>query len=141
MTSDELGRSYLTKAEVRLGVLEYLMEREAWSDVIRVAQELVELSLKGMLRMVGVDPPKWHDVGPVLLEQQQLLPGALRVEVDRMAAISRWLRKERELAFYGDIDFVPTRAYGREEAERALLDARFVLKCTQTLAAQLTKGR
>jgi HEPN domain-containing protein len=136
VTSDQLARSYLSKAEVRLAMLEFLMEREAWSDVIREAQELVELALKAMLRMIGVDPPKWHDVGPVLTEQCGLLPDGIRADVDRLAAISRWLRKERELAFYGDIDFVPTRAYTRLEAAKALEDARFVVERTTALLAQ-----
>jgi hypothetical protein len=135
VTADELGRSYLAKAEVRLAMLEFLVEREAWSDVIREAQEVVELALKGMLRIVGVDPPKWHDVGPILIEQQGLFPPELSPDVDRLAEISRWLRKERELSFYGDIDFVPTRAYTRIEAERALQDARFVVERARLLAA------
>lgn len=140
MTSDELARSYLAKAEVRLEVLELLMRRTAWSDVIRKAQELVELALKGLLRAVGVDPPKWHDVGPVLIEQRALLPGAVGQHAERLAAISRWLRKERELAFYGDIDFVPTRAYARPEAERALADGRFVLDCARAAIGRQAPG-
>jgi hypothetical protein len=36
--------------------------------VVREAQEIVELSLKGMLRQVGVESPKWHDVGGFLLQ-------------------------------------------------------------------------
>jgi hypothetical protein len=70
VTASELAKSYLVKAAVRLEMLSFLFERAAWPDVVREAQELVELTLKGMLRQVGVDPPKWHDVGPILLEQK-----------------------------------------------------------------------
>jgi len=35
----------------------------SFSDVVEEAQEIVELSLKGMLRFVGIEPPKFHDVG------------------------------------------------------------------------------
>jgi len=45
--------------------------------------------------------------------------------VQRLAAISSWLRKERELAFYGDADFLPTEEYTMEHAAQALSDARF----------------
>ena len=42
------------------------------------------------------------------------------------ATASTWLRKERELSLYGDIDFIPTEQYGGDEAARAIEDARFV---------------
>jgi hypothetical protein len=45
------------------------------------------------------------------------------------------LRKEREFSFYGDIDFIPTREYSREDALRAMEDARFVV----TVAEQTIK--
>lgn len=100
---------------------------------MREAQELVELALKGMLRTVGVNPPKWHDVGPILEEQSQLFPEAVRPDLPRLAKVSKWLRKEREFAFYGDIDFIPTEQYGRDDAERALTDDLFVLERAEAL--------
>lgn len=127
MTQSELARAYLDKANKRVRVLEVLLEQDAYSDVVREAQELVELALKGILRQLGIDPPKWHDVGPVLLEHRDKLPGALGEQVDRLAVISRWLRKEREFAFYGDIDFIPTEQYTPDDARRAYQDALFVL--------------
>jgi HEPN domain-containing protein len=127
VTANELARSYLAKASVRMEMLGFLHEREAWSDVVREAQELVELALKAMLRQAGLDPPKWHDVGPVLLEEAQLFPERLRTDLARLAEISKRLRKEREFAFYGDIDFIPTREYSRADSERAIADAGIVL--------------
>jgi HEPN domain-containing protein len=128
VTADELAKAYLEKALKRRRVLTVLLEDEAYSDVVREAQELVELALKGMLRAVGVDPPKWHDVGPILLEQRALFPAVPGDELDRLAEVSRWLRKEREFAFYGDIDFIPTEHYRLSDAQRALDDALFVLE-------------
>ena len=133
MTSTTLAESYLRKASMRVRVLEVLQEQEAHSDVIREAQELVELALKGMLRFVGIDPPKWHDVGPILIDQVQLLPGPIQKDVPRLAEISRWLRKEREFSFYGDIDFIPTEEYSAEDAEKAIADARYVLERARRL--------
>ena len=52
MTNDSLARSYLRKASDRLDVLEVLLQKGAYSDVVREAQELVELALKGMLRAI-----------------------------------------------------------------------------------------
>ena len=68
MTSDSLARSYLLKAQKRLKALVVLRDEDAHSDVVREAQELVELALKGVLRAIGVEPPKFHDVGGLLLE-------------------------------------------------------------------------
>ena len=50
MTSLSLGASYLTKAATRLKVLDLLLREQAYSDVVREAQEVVELALKGVLR-------------------------------------------------------------------------------------------
>jgi HEPN domain-containing protein len=133
VTVDELARAYVTKASKRRRALEVLLEEEAYSDVVREAQELVELALKGMLRFVGIDPPKWHDVGPILKEQEHLFPEWIKGHLGQLADISRWLRKEREFAFYGDVDFIPTEEYAREDAERAIQDALFVLDKAQRL--------
>lgn len=122
MTNDALARSYLRKALDRLDVLKLLMTKGAYSDVIREAQEIVELLLKGMLREVGVEPPKWHDVGSILQEERKRFPPVVQSEIDELARISTWLRKEREFAFYGDVDFIPTEAYRRDDGERAVTD-------------------
>ncbi len=127
MTNTTLAQSYLRKARLRLGYLQYLMDAKGYSDVVREAQEVVELALKGMLRQVGVEPPKWHDVGPLLLEHRSRFPPEVAAELEALAAISKWLRREREFAFYGDVDFVPTEEYTRQDAERAMADARRVV--------------
>lgn len=131
MTSVTLARSYFEKARKRLRALGVLFEDEAYSDVVREAQELVELALKGALRFVGIEPPKQHDVGPLLRQHAHRLPLALAEAAERLATISRRLRKEREFSFYGDEDFVPTERYTREEASQALDDARFVVSLLQ----------
>lgn len=55
------------------------------------------------------------------------MPDQVRDNVDRLAEISAWLRKEREFSFCGDIDFIPTERYTLDDAQRAMSDARFVL--------------
>ena len=126
MTNKSLAQSYRTKAVKRLKILPVLLAEEAFSDVVREAQEIVELALKGVLRQIGIEPPKWHDVGGALLEFADRLPEEVRVHAERMAGISKWLRKEREFSFYGDIDFIPTEEYDREDAQRAIRDTEFV---------------
>ena len=127
MINTTLAQSYLTKSRLRLGILKYLLDAGGYSDVVREAQEIVELALKGMLRQVGVEPPKWHDVGPLLLEHRSRFPPEVADELDALAAISKWLRREREFAFYGDVDFIPTEEYTLQDAERAIADAQKVV--------------
>lgn len=123
MSIDELARDYFHRARVRRTVLDVLQRAGAYADVVREAQELVELALQGMLRWAGVDPPKWHDVGEILLAQHELLPDAVRPDLPELAKISRRLRKEREQAFYGEIDLIPGQCYDDAQANAAMADA------------------
>ncbi|MCW5890154.1 MAG: HEPN domain-containing protein [bacterium] len=127
MTSLSLAHSCFDKARKRLRALRVLLEDEAYSDVVCEAQELVEPALKGMLRFIGLEPPKWHDVGPLVLEHRERLPASVAAAAERPAEISYRLRQEREFAFYGDDEFIPTDEYTRDEAQAALDDACFVL--------------
>src|SRR5213593_3044588 len=125
MTNTSLARSYLQKAAARLAILPVLQRKRAYSDVVREAQEILELALKGMLRQVGVEPPKWHDVGNLLVKNQDRFQAAAAQRVGRIAAASKWLWEERELSFYGDVDFIPTEEYTITEGRRAITEARF----------------
>jgi len=129
VTNTTLAQSYLVKARARLKILPVLMDERAWSDVVREAQEIVELALKGMLRHVGVEPPHWHDVGGLLKEHRARFHAAIDSEIDVVAATSAWLRKEREFAFYGDIDLIPTDHYQESDAVRARDEATAVVSC------------
>lgn len=127
----DLARSYLSKAKVRLKALDLFFGEGAYSDVVREAQETVEIALKGILWNIGVEPPKIHDVGGLIIEYRSELPdkvGRLAVE---LARISKWLRKEREFALYGAVDLVPSLEYGPEQAEQAMRDARVVVEAAE----------
>lgn len=124
MTNTSLAQSYLVKARARLRILPVLAEEQAWSDVVREAQEIVELALKGMLRHVGIEPPKWHDVGSLLEQYRDRFPGLPAEGVADLVRLSARLRKEREFSFYGDIDFIPTEQYVEPDATRAIDEAR-----------------
>lgn len=128
MTNITLAQSYLRKATDRLDILDLLFKKGAYSDVVREAQEIVELALKGMLRAVGIEPPKYHDVGPLILEHADRFSRVSEEDLQKIAKISKRLRKERELSFYGDIDFIPTEEYKEEDAKEATEGARFVVQ-------------
>lgn len=53
----------------------------------------------------------------------------MRGEIERLVSISRRLRGEREISFYGDEELAapPERLYSRADADTAWHDARFVV--------------
>lgn len=136
MTGRSLAESYLRKAEARLLALDTLMGAQAFSDVVQEAQEIVELTLKAALRLVGVEPPKVHDVSALLREYADRLTG---FPVETVAAVSTSLRKERELAFYGDVDFIPDEHYALTDAEKARDGARLVVAAVRQLVQRLDR--
>ncbi len=123
-----LAADYLGRAEVRLRAVEVLYEAESWADVVRESQEIVELALKGLLRSCGVQAPRTHDVSEVLSAERDRLPAEVRNELQRLADISKELRRDRELAFYGAEDLTPSGFYSREDADRALEGARYTVR-------------
>jgi HEPN domain-containing protein len=128
MRNLDLPRDYLRRASARLRALDVLYDAESWPDVVRESQEVVELALKGLLRAIGVEPPRVHDVSDVLLAERARLPGPLATRVEHLAEISRQLRRDRELAFYGAEDLTPSGFYSRADAERARTSARDVVE-------------
>jgi HEPN domain-containing protein len=119
MRNTELAADHIWRAGIRLRAVRVLFEAESWADVVRESQEVVELALKGLLRACGIEAPRLHDVSDILLAEQARLPDALRGEVETLARISRDLRRDRELAFYGAEDLTPSGFYKRHDAERA----------------------
>ncbi|MEO0276378.1 MAG: HEPN domain-containing protein [candidate division WOR-3 bacterium] len=124
MNTKSLAFEYLNRCKKRLEALKVLYKEKSYADVVRESQEIVELCGKGILRCAGIDPPKWHDVGDLIIELSQKYY-KFEKKFKKYAEISGWLRKERELAFYGDIDFIPSERYGRKEAKKALKGAEF----------------
>jgi hypothetical protein len=127
MQNRDLASDYVRRAAVRVTAIDVLFEGRSWADVVRESQEVVELALKGLLRSVGIDPPRIHDVSEVLLDQRARIPRVLEADIDHLARISKHLRRDRELAFYGTEDLTPSDFYSEEDAESARRDARFVV--------------
>ena len=128
MRNAELALDHVWRAGVRLRAVKVLFEAESWADVVRESQEVVELALKGLLRACGVEAPRIHDVSDILLAERGRLPEPLRGEVEALALISRDLRRDRELAFYGAEDLTPSGFYKRQDAERAQEGAERVVR-------------
>ncbi|MGZ3634347.1 MAG: HEPN domain-containing protein [Parachlamydiaceae bacterium] len=128
MTFHDLAREYFKKAKIRLKALYVLNTEGGYSDVVRESQELVELLLKGQLRLIGIDPPKWHDVGSILLQNKSKLGEDVQLNLQRIMDLSSYLRKEREMSFYGDEDFLPSDHYSKEDAAYCIAEVEWVLQ-------------
>jgi HEPN domain-containing protein len=123
-----LARDYILRSELRLEAVRALHRGGAWADVVRESQELVELALKALLRTLSIEVPRIHDVSPILEQEQVSLPEAVRKDLPRLAEISRSLRRDRELAFYGSEDLTPSEFYRKQDADEALAGAEWVVQ-------------
>ncbi len=126
-----LAADHIRRAEVRLKALDVLYEAASWADVVRESQEVVELALKGLLRTCGVEPPRIHDVSDVLFAEKDRLPAALHDKLEVLAKISRDLRRDRELAFYGAEDLTPSGFYTQDDADRSREGARETVRAVR----------
>ncbi|NDE18020.1 HEPN domain-containing protein [bacterium] len=127
MQNRDLAKDYLRRSDARLKALDVLFAEQSWADVVREAQEIVELALKAVLRSHGIEAPRVHDVSEVLIAQSSRLPAAIHERIPTLAQISKNLRRDRELAFYGSEDLTPLSFYSRDDASKARDDARLTV--------------
>jgi HEPN domain-containing protein len=127
----DLASDHIRRARIRLRAVDLLHEAESWADVVRESQEVVELALKALLRAHGIHPPRVHDVSDVLLAERERLPAELQGDLEELAAASRHLRRDRELAFYGAEDLSPTGFYKRKDADLARRQASRVVEAVE----------
>ncbi len=120
MVNEELANSYLRRAEIRFEILHEFLKREDYADTIREAQEIVELVQKALLIKIGVQPPKWHDVGSIIDRHLEEYPKDIRDKLRALNREAKWLRSQREIAFYGDMDIIPEELYTKEDALKAI---------------------
>lgn len=128
MKNPALVADYIQRSEARLAAIDVLYARKSWADVVRESQEVVELSLKALIRSAGIEVPRVHDVGDLLLTHADRFPSRVREKLARLSTISRALRRDRELAFYGSEDLTPSQFYRESDARKARRDARWVLE-------------
>lgn len=126
MKNKSLAEDYIIRAGNRLAALEVLMNRKSYPDVVRGAQEIVELSLKSLLRHFRIEVPRIHDVSDVLEKEASKFPGEIKPHLKKLSLISRNLRRDRELAFYGSEDLTPLEFYREEDASEAFKNAQWV---------------
>ena len=130
MNSRNALERMMARASIILQEAEYLEEKEAWNMVVRRSQEAVELAMKCALLWAHIEVPRIHDVGPIMKQYANRYPEPFKSQIPHLSSISRMLRAEREISFYGDEQsgVPPENLYIREDAIEALCNAHEVLK-------------
>jgi HEPN domain-containing protein len=135
MINSNIAYAYVKQASVIYNEAEALFHKGIWNMVVRRSQEVVELSLKALLRECGIEIPHLHDVSSLLKLHNNKLPPYILENLDKISSISRRLRQQREISFYGEEenDTAPEKLYSKLDAKDALLDADFVLNIVKTI--------
>jgi len=138
MSLFEYAKALLDEANVRLEAAKIFLERERYSYVVRQSQECVELSLKSLLRVAGIEYPKQHEVSDLLLEKRELYPAWLAEELGKVSRISKELMRKRMPSMYGEetLGQPPRSLFGREDAESAVRSAEYVFNLAERLLSE-----
>jgi len=133
MKNRSLTKDYVTRAGIRFAALKVLLDKGGYADVVREAQEIVELLGKALVRHLGAEPARVHDVSAQLKEVHSRLLPELQEKLDVLIENSRELRRDRELAFYGTEDLTPSEFYSKKDADRAFGYARDSLSFVESV--------
>ncbi|MEM1818481.1 MAG: HEPN domain-containing protein, partial [Nitrososphaerota archaeon] len=93
----KIAKSYLRQAEARLKDAKDALAEGNYPYAVRLSQECVELSLKAVLKAVGIDYPKVHDVSDILLDIKERFPEWFKAEIEFLRESSKILAKKREI--------------------------------------------
>jgi HEPN domain-containing protein len=117
----KVAKSYLHQAEARLEDAKDALLEGNYPYAVRLSQECVELSLKAVLKAVGIEYPKIHDVSDILVDIKDRFPEWFRAELEFLRESSRILVKKREISLYGGEEaFIPPEeVISKRDAENA----------------------
>jgi HEPN domain-containing protein len=119
--SDKSAKAFIDDAEIILVEARVSLESRHYHRVIRKCQEATELSVKGLLKSLGIEYPKSHILGRVIKKEVSRLKLFRSEDLDRIAFISDSLAFDREPAFYGSLEGVPASdLYDEEDANDAI---------------------
>ena len=117
----KVAKAYLRQAEARLKDAKDALLDGNYPYAVRLSQECVELSLKAVLKAVGIEYPKIHDVSDILVDVEARFPEWFRAEVGFLRESSKALVKKREISLYGGEEafLSPEEVISRGDAEDA----------------------
>lgn len=121
LRSIRVAKSYLRQAKARLADAEDAVKEENHPYAVRLSQECVEFSLKAVLKTVGIEYPKIHDVSDIFPGIRDRFPDWFKLEIDFLRESSKLLFKKREPSMYGDDEAIlsPNEVMSKDDAEDA----------------------
>lgn len=129
----DLGKKLLTETGEIIEDLNRDYGSGAWNLTIRRAQEVVELTLKALLKMLGVEFPKVHDVGDVFVRVCEEKGIRIKDEIlRRITQISASLAEDRAPSFYMERD------YDADEAKEAKESTGWIHSMAEDLVKKLS---
>ncbi|KPV61871.1 MAG: HEPN domain protein [Candidatus Bathyarchaeota archaeon BA2] len=138
-----MAESYLKRAERRLRDAQRALEESYVPDAVRYCQECVEIAVKAVLRLVGIEYPKSHDLSAELSLFSDRFPDWFGAQIPRLAETMRLLTKTRGLAFYGDEErgLTPEELFSYDYAKKTLEDVKLYLDLCLKLLERWKAGR
>lgn len=138
----KIALSYLRQAKARLEDAKDAAKERNYPYAVRLSQECVELCLKAVLKAVGIEYPKVHDVSDVLMDVKARFPAWFQKEMDYMCESSKRLVKKRELSLYGGEEafLSPNDVINRTDAQDAVRRADKTFQLCHKLITQLQKS-
>jgi len=134
VTNHERAASIFRGAEWAYHDMERALAEKEWNIAVRRAQEVVELALKGLLALMGVDYPKEHDPADVFARAVHERGLAMEGKtLEEIRVFSARLAHRRAPAFYFEI------RVEEQEARQAAKDAAQMLVWTQEWRKWLEK--
>lgn len=138
-----MAKSYLRQAKARLEDAKEAFLESNYPYAVRLSQECVELSLKAVLKAVGIEYPKIHDVSDVMFEVKDRFPEWFKAEMDFLCESSRVLVKKRELSLYGGEEafLTPEEVIDEKDAEDATARAEKTYGLCERLVVEIDKEK
>lgn len=129
MNNHKSAKGFVQDAQLIHEEAEESFKKNHYHRVVRKCQESCELAIKGLFKEMGIDYPKSHRLGPVILKELKNKSGVTNEEVDRLHVYSDSLALEREVSFYGDEEGTPAdELFEKDDAQEALAKAKWVLE-------------
>lgn len=147
MRSIRVANSYLRQAKARLDDAVDALREQNHPYAVRLSQECVELSLKAVLKAVGIEYPKIREVSDILPDIRERFPDWFKSEISFLRESSKLLFKKREPSLYGEEETLlpPNEVMGRGDAEDATSRAEKTYglceKLIEELKTMVEKGR
>jgi len=139
LINKRMAENYLHDAEAILTEAKVARGRRLFHRAVRLGQESFELSLKAMLRSIGVEYPKEHEVSDALKENSAKFPEWFQSRLSYLEDGSVWLTEKRGPSMYGDeIAGKPaSQLFTAADAKRALEYAREAVRIGKRLLREL----